>query len=66
MWTSIESLVTVAVILSVLGGLWIRYGGDSMKKTLCYSASLFLFTCRRWRSKGPGLIWQRWNSTDSR
>ncbi|RPJ38617.1 MAG: hypothetical protein EHM35_04125 [Planctomycetaceae bacterium] len=45
MWTSIESLVTVAVILSVLGGLWIRYGGDSMKKTLCYSASLFLFTC---------------------
>jgi len=45
MWTSVESLVMVAVILSVLGGLWIRHGGDSLKKALCYSASLFLFTC---------------------
>ena len=45
MWTSVESLVMVAVILSVLGGLWIRRGGDFVKKTLCYSASLFLFTC---------------------
>ncbi len=45
MWTSFESLVMVAVFLCVLSGLWIRYGGDSMKKVLCYSASLFLFTC---------------------
>jgi len=44
MWTSVESLVMVAVILSVLGGLWIHYGGDAMKKALCYSASLTLFT----------------------
>jgi asparagine N-glycosylation enzyme membrane subunit Stt3 len=45
MWTSVESLVTVAVFLSVLGGLWIRYGGDSMTKASCYSASLFVLTC---------------------
>ncbi len=45
MWTSVESLVMVAVILSVLGGLWIRYGGDSLKKAMCYSIGLSLFTC---------------------
>jgi asparagine N-glycosylation enzyme membrane subunit Stt3 len=45
MWTSVESLAMVGVILSVLGGLWIRSGGVFLKKALCYSASLFSFTC---------------------
>ena len=45
MWVSVESLVMVAVILGVLGGLWVRQGGDSAKKAFCYSANLFLFTC---------------------
>ena len=45
MWVSFESLVMVAVFLSVLGGLWIRYGGDFMKKAMCYSLALTLFTC---------------------
>jgi len=45
MWTSVESLAAVAVFLCVLGGLWIRYGGDSVKKATCYSAGLFVFTC---------------------
>lgn len=44
MWASVESLVFVAVMLGTLGGLWIRYGDDSIKKALCYSASLFAGT----------------------
>jgi hypothetical protein len=43
-WVSIESMLSICVIMTVLGLLWILENGDFAKKSLHYSLALFIFT----------------------
>ena len=43
-WISIESMLPICIIMSVLGFLWILEKGDFARKSLHYSLALFIFT----------------------
>ena len=42
MWISVESMVSLSIILGVLGLLWLLENGDFLKKNLHYTLALFV------------------------
>jgi hypothetical protein len=56
MWVSVESMVSVAVTIGVLGLFWLLEDGDFLDKSLHYTLALFVVT-------GLGLVIERsWHS----
>jgi hypothetical protein len=43
-WVSVESMLTICIIMAVLGLLWILKNDDFLQKSLHYSLALFVFT----------------------
>ena len=43
-WISVESMLSICIIIAALGFLWILKNGDFVRKNLHYSLALFVFT----------------------
>jgi len=43
-WVSIESMLSICMIIAMLGFLWLLKDGDFLQKSLHYSLALFVFT----------------------
>ena len=44
-WVSIESLLSICIVLGMLGFLWVLENKDFLRKSFYYSLTLFIVTC---------------------